>query len=276
MGEIPIHLGMQPDVSSAIECYGLEASSLQPATVYNYQTIIRRFLDDAHLSIHDVNRLSVMLWLKQFDEIGTYNYYLSALKSFFAWLSESMDIPDPTAKIKTKKQTVIKQPRTLTEEEYNILCSYRSKARDIAVFLCNTGLRVSELCGIKPNHIDLNHKELTIIGKGRKQRTIPLNKTAIDILNKYNLSISKSHWTARNALIQLSSKLGIPHFTPHACRHFFATYVIGKGASIQDTSLILGHSSINTTYKYYYHPMNLKYVTELFSCQDKQCCEQHR
>lgn len=263
MGEIPINSSMQQDASSAVECYILEASGLQSSTVYNYATIIRRFFQDTNLTIQEVNRLSVILWLKQFGEVGTFNYYLSALKSFFVYASESFGIPDPTAKIGGKKQSDIKRPRTLTEEEYHILCSYRSKARDIAVFLCNTGLRVSELCSIKPNHVDLVRKELTIIGKGRKQRTIPLNQTAIDILIKYDLSISKSHWTARNALIQLSSKLNIPHFTPHSCRHFFATYVIGKGATLQDTSLILGHSSINTTYKYYYHPKELRYVTDL-------------
>jgi integrase len=240
-----------------------DSQNLSKITIENYKGILSRFSDFVNLPVDCIGRLHILKYLQLFKETGTYNHYLTGLKSFFAWVSENYHIENPAEKIRFKKQDEIKKPRILTQAEYQQIFAFNSKARDIAVFLCNTGVRVAELCSIKPHNVNLEKHTVKILGKGSKPRIVPLNATAEAILTKYNLSISKSVTTARNSLVALSRRLGIPYFTPHACRHYYATRLIKLGANIADVSKLLGHRDIKITIEYYYHNEQLNSVTDL-------------
>jgi integrase/recombinase XerD len=248
----------------AIELYEADCELAATTKSSNIRTF-RRFSAFIQTPPNRITRLHVVRFLQRYSDFGSYNTYLFSLRSFFVWFSETYNYPDPTAKLKQKKPDMIKTQRILSHEEYEAIKADNSSARDYAVFLCNTGLRIAEFCGIRPEYVNLATRELKVLGKGSKPRTIPLNQTAVEILQKYHLQFPKSDSTIKYAFATLSKRLGIKHFNPHACRHYFATELIRRKANIADVSKILGHSSIQTTIAFYYHSTELRNVVDLLS-----------
>ena len=140
--------------------------------------------------------------------------------------------------------------------------------RDIAVIelLFATGMRISELCSLKPENIDLISGNIDIYGKGAKQRKIQLgNPDVIKALNSYRLEFYEyikysgyfftnrlkhrlSEQSVREMINKYVSISGISiHITPHMFRHSFATYLLEEDVDIRYIQQMLGHSSIQTT-----------------------------
>ena len=138
----------------------------------------------------------------------------------------------------------------------------------IVSLLLNTGLRISELTNIKLTDIMLgNKKKLRIIGKGSKQRIIPINDVAVEII-KLAIENRNNYKYAENSLYLFVSNKGdklntftierifnkySDTITPHTCRHIFATNFLRNGGSLVALQQILGHSSLSTT-QIYLHP----------------------
>lgn len=151
-------------------------------------------------------------------------------------------------------------------------------ARDIAVIelLFATGMRISELCNIRKEHLDINNHTITIWGKGNKQRIIYIeNPNVIQALNKY-MKLSEKNTTDNSPSTNVNKFLflnrnGQPisdqsvriminkyvdkasiqlHITPHMFRHSFATLLLESDVDIRYIQKILGHSSITTTQIY--------------------------
>jgi len=109
-------------------------------------------------------------------------------------------------------------------------------------------------------NIDRHRKMLTITGKGRKRRVIPLNETCRTILSHYanstTLQLTKSyryHQALSRLTHKLAKKAGIPMFGVHAIRHYFATELCRRGVPLAKVSKILGHASVRTTERIYLH-----------------------
>ena len=147
-----------------------------------------------------------------------------------------------------------------------------------------TGLRVSELVGLKVTDVNLDMGFLTTLGKGSKERTVPLGQSAIGWLRRY-LGV-RSRWlkdktspllflnqsgsaVSRQSfwklIVEYGNRAKIGHITPHLLRHSFATHLLENGADLRSVQLMLGHSDISTT-QIYTHITNerLKHIYKQF------------
>jgi integrase/recombinase XerD len=204
--------------------------------------------------------------------------YLSAYRQFFRWLVREGKIDsDPVALIESPK-TGRGLPKALTEEQVESLLAAPDTGtalglRDKAMLelMYATGLRVSELVGLELSNINLNQGVVRVIGKGQKERLVPIGDEAHESLNAY-LSGSRPELlkgvqtdymfvTTRKSgmtrqafwymvrryaeLCDVSRKL-----SPHMLRHSFATHLLNHGADLRVVQLLLGHSDLSTTQIY--------------------------
>jgi len=203
---------------------------------------------------------------------------LSSLKRFYGWcLRERKIKADPTLKLDPPKRTP-RFPKTLSEADVEALLAAPDVntplgMRDRTMFevLYAAGLRVSELVGLKVFEVNLDAGVLRILGKGSKERLVPLGEEAVDWVRRYTKDFrplllkkkSSDHLfvTARGAgmtrqafwqNIKRYGARAVPgkHFSPHVLRHAFATHLINHGADLRVVQLLLGHSDISTTQIY--------------------------
>lgn len=200
----------------------------------------------------------------------------STVRSFYKFvLTERLSQQDPTAHLE-RRQAWQRLPRFLTETEVEMLLKQPDTntelgLRDRAMLevLYATGLRVSELVGLKMADIEINQGFLDCFGKGSKQRRVPLGKSAIHFLRLYfparlrllegeqseRLFVDpKGKEISRQKFWKLIKAYGaaanIDYITPHLLRHSFATVLLANGADLRSVQLMLGHSDIGTTQIY--------------------------
>ena len=181
------------------------------------------------------------------------NTTLIPVRSFLQFCEDYFDVPSVAKKVKDLPEQPHKQ-RCLSENEYAAVlkvCSEQEKA--IVQILACTGLRASEFCDLTPNSISPDETFLTVIGKGRKRRCVPLNNTACQAFFTINLSKNFNRDSLSYICKCLAKRASLPAFGPHAFRHFFCTRLIKAGVPIAKVSKILGHSSIAVTEKTYLH-----------------------
>ncbi len=193
---------------------------------------------------------------------------VATLKGFFGFLLQRGYInSDPTIMIHKIKKTK-PLPKFLTESEIEKLfsaidISKPKGLRDYTMLylMLMTGMRVSELLNLKVSDIDFPNSYITIrMGKGRKDRIIPLNKNVKELLYNYvklvkpkeglfdNKNSSKSRRGVLYVIRKYCKKAGIEKkVTPHTFRHTFATLLLKKGENIRLVQSLLGHSNISTT-----------------------------
>jgi site-specific recombinase XerD len=232
--------------------------------------VIDRFVKSAPGSIIRIHQLEsghIQEYLYQLRDQGfknrTLNAHLTAIKSFCKFYSKRFRIANPGSEITLLSEDP-PNSRFLTEKEYNKVLSLASQlARDRIVFLANTGLRASEFASLRPSSYNHNQSSITITGKGRKQRTIPLNHSARDVLTRLTCPATPNALWLQFS--RLSVKADIPKFGPHALRHYFATQLILKGVPIAIVSKLLGHASTKTTESCYAHILHddLRHVTDV-------------
>ncbi len=166
-------------------------------------------------------------------------------------------------------------PESLTAEEVDDLLSVHNEKtdkglRDKAIFelMYSSGLRVSEICSLKIEDIFFDEKYLKICGKGKRERIVPINEKALDILKRYiqtsRVVMVKGKKTSElflNFRGDKISRVGIwkivkeamkksgieKNIYPHTLRHSFATHLIQHGADLRSVQRMLGHSDITTT-----------------------------
>jgi len=197
---------------------------------------------------------------------------VSTLKRFYQYcLRERRIKVDPTLKLDPPKRTP-RFPKSLSEADVEALLAAPNTAtpmglRDRAMLelLYATGLRVSELVAVKTFEVNLDAGVVRVMGKGSKERLVPLGEEAADWISKYLKSRNhKSHalfLTNRGAgmtrqafwhLIRRYGARAIPgkKLSPHVLRHAFATHLINHGADLRVVQLLLGHADISTTQIY--------------------------
>ncbi|MEI6729643.1 MAG: site-specific tyrosine recombinase XerD [Pseudomonadota bacterium] len=211
---------------------------------------------------------------KQGLAAGTIARRISSLKQFFSFLySENIRRDDITRQIETPKQAR-SLPKSLSKDEINALidtAKAENDKRTVAMLelLYASGLRVSELVTLPLSAIHkIEEKQfIIIIGKGNKERLVPLHDSAIDALNQYNNSHQyKSFWLFPSSskeghvtrqrfgqiLKEIALKAGLDpdKVSPHVLRHSFASHLLAGGADLRVIQELLGHSDISTTQIY--------------------------
>jgi integrase/recombinase XerD len=197
---------------------------------------------------------------------------VSTLKRFYQYcLRERRIAADPTLKLDPPKRTP-RFPKSLSEADVEALLDAPDVAaplglRDRAMLeaLYATGLRVSELVALKTFEVNLEAGVVRVMGKGSKERLVPLGEEAVAWIARY-LKERKGHADAlfltqrgagmtRQAFWHLIRRYGaraIPgkKLSPHMLRHAFATHLINHGADLRVVQLLLGHADISTTQIY--------------------------
>jgi site-specific recombinase XerD len=262
-------------------------------TTVNYSRYLDRFL--AYAKIKEPNDITEQiireyrLWLNRQPgtRVGrtmdpmkrrTQNYYLIALRAFLKFLRkrgiESMS-PERIELAKTPERSL----DLITSADLNRLLNAPDSttpqgARDRAILelLFSTGLRVSELCSLSVDSVDLTREEFSVRGKGEKVRVVFLSDAARDAIKKYlagrkdmddalfvqygkNVKNAKELRLTTRAVQRLvkhyATKAGITRkVTPHVVRHSFATDLLQNGADIRSVQALLGHANIATTQIY--------------------------
>lgn len=206
----------------------------------------------------------------------TQNRIISGIRAFYRYLLiEDIVETDPTELLEMPRQSR-KLPEVLSDTEINLLIDHIDKStpdgmRNSVMLetLYGCGLRVSELINLKLSDIFFEEEFIQVIGKGNKQRLIPINKRALQLILIYvkevrshidikngnenyvfinRLGTKVSRVTVFNFIKSAAQKAGIQkEISPHTLRHSFATELIHNGADLRAIQEMLGHSSITTT-----------------------------
>jgi len=199
---------------------------------------------------------------------------LSSLRMFFRFLvRENLLESSPAEELSTPKLNRY-LPKTLSvDEAHQLMEGARSTGtlslRDQAIFelLYSSGLRVSELTGLDVGSLDLAEKLVRVLGKGRKERIVPIGSKAVAALQAYLAERSAATFeeplflnarggrlTARSVQRNLKTRLiktgVLKNISPHDLRHSFATHLLDGGADLRAIQELLGHASLSTTQKY--------------------------
>ena len=205
----------------------------------------------------------------------TANRRLTVLKRYFRWgLRERFLVVDPTLKLQSAKQA-LRAPTTMSEMQVDALLAAPAEdtplgQRDRAMLelMYASGLRVSELVGLKTFHVGLNEGVLRVMGKGSKERLVPFGQVAQQWLEGYlaqarpeildgqqtdDLFVtSYGHGMSRVMFWKLVKKYAVlasihSPLSPHTLRHAFATHLLNHGADLRAVQMLLGHADISTT-----------------------------
>ncbi|MEO3683876.1 site-specific tyrosine recombinase XerD [Shewanella vesiculosa] len=258
---------------------------LSDNTLVSYRTDLQhldRYVSAKGIHLLDVDQAQLRDYLamrfdKQFAKSSTARL-LSSLRRFYAYLLVKQKISqDPTALIKSPK-LARQLPDTLSEAQIDSLLSepntdepieHRDKA--MLELLYATGLRVTELVSLTMEQISLRQGLVRVMGKGGKERLVPLGELAISAVEQYIkfaraelLSMKQSdvlfpsrrgqmmtRQTFWHRVKLYAARAGIScHISPHTLRHAFATHLLNHGADLRVVQLLLGHSDLSTTQIY--------------------------
>ena len=258
-------------------------SSLSANTVEAYRRDVRDFVvwaERARLGgPADVDRLVLRRYLAF---LGTRRMAkrsiarkAAALRRYFAWLTRTGVLStDPSSRL-TAPRGEGRLPHVLKGEELETLRADRAPAgepadlRDQAVLelLYGSGLRVGELCGLRPRDVDLVRGQVLVWGKGSKQRQLPMSETSVEAVRAWvdagrpamattetpadALFVNRRghRLTPRDVRRILDRRAAAPTH-PHALRHTFATHLLDGGADLRAVQELLGHSDLATTQLY--------------------------
>ena len=197
----------------------------------------------------------------------------AALARYFGWLTRNRKVKvDPTVGVKTPSDKG-RLPKVLTAEQLRALLEHPPQEhprwrhlRDDAVveMLYGSGLRVSELCSLDVDSIDARRGIVRVMGKGSKERQVPVSKPAVDAVRDWvklrhevsvddELALFLNHRgkriTARDVRRLIDDRAVSPTH-PHALRHTFATHLLDNGADLRAVQELLGHADVATTQRY--------------------------
>lgn len=240
------------------------------------------FADERHLKTAEIERSHVVEFLASLYRKGldsrSVARHLVTIRHFFRFaLMEEYIAEDPAATIQSPKfrqslpefLSLSEVDRLLEQPDASTVVGLRDRAMIELMYSC--GLRVSELCGLGVRDIRMEDGCLRCIGKGNKERLVPVGKRALAIVAKYlRDSRPKLLGEGSSAFLFLNQKGGKMHritfwktlgaygrkaalrkaITPHMLRHSFATHLLDRGADLRSVQMMLGHADIATTQIY--------------------------
>lgn len=201
--------------------------------------------------------------------------YTAALRSFFGYLyTNKLWNSNPSAHLRRPRMARRERRAPKLEEVRKLLALDLSLHDRLFIqLLLDTGMRLGELVTITKDKIDLERRSIVIMGKGAKERVVPISPTNVELIRDYlaeskngtpYLFPSRSHQKRRllphetkrsfeSVLSQLCDRAAIEHASPHELRHFVATFLLEHGADIKAVSGLLGHSDVVITLQIYHH-----------------------
>lgn len=256
-----------------------------PRTITAYRHALNRFKQFAgdEVSWHTANPAHFRAFLLNCMQEEMARSYVrltfAALRSFYRYLRERAGFADnPLTQVQLPKLEK-KLPVVLSVNQVDNLLAKPAAAdrknqaplwaatRDAAILelFYSSGLRLSELVALDVADVDVYTESVRVLGKGRKERIVPVGRTALAVIQKYRqeasvhagpLFISKlrKRISARSVWLLLKKYLdasGIPlKVSPHKLRHSFATHLLDNGADLRSVQSLLGHANLSTTQIY--------------------------
>lgn len=229
-------------------------------------------IDDTS-KINDNTVLNFVILIDKKYSVASVNRLKTTIRSFHSYLATKYDLQDPSINIQVTKREK-RLPIYCTVNEVELLMKQFDESdnkqlldKTILETIYGLGLRVSECCNLTIPQVNLNDGFVKIIGKGNKERLIPIPKRTLDIMKLYyhnvrpiyadNKSIyffinQYSHQIyseyVEKMLKETVYNVGIKkHITPHKLRHSYATHLLEGGADLRTIQELLGHSDISTT-----------------------------
>jgi site-specific recombinase XerD len=271
----------------SLEAFCASLTSVSEATRRAYRSDLEAFLvwcERAELTGPSmVTRTTLRRYI---GSLATRNYArrsiarkASALRRYFGWAVRTGLVgTDPSVGLSAPGGTG-RLPRVLRDDELTAVLddppgttandppAIRSRDDAVLELLYGSGLRVSELCGLRPDDIDMDRRRVLVWGKGSKQRVVPLSDPACEALHQWLGHGRRILATAESPadavfLNQKGRRLGprdvrrlldrrAPSPThPHALRHTFATHLLDGGADLRAVQELLGHADLSTTQHY--------------------------
>ncbi len=252
---------------------------------YRYQQTQHRFTGDwEKLSQRQLRDWLIDSQHRETNPLGrrTIHLHVSALRSFYrflqlrGWVSlnpwrglqlPKLDKPLPKILTESQAEDLLAAPAALYRNQQ---LEEKETARDLLLLeiLYGAGLRISEACYLKVGDIDLQQGVARVVGKGQKERLVPLGQTAVQALQRWLRTYAAD--TSREAPVLVTNQnrpmqprfaqrhlkklllaMGLPRdITPHRLRHAFATHLLNAGADLRSVQEMLGHSSLTTTQIY--------------------------
>ena len=242
----------------------------------------RRVQNLDQIEIDSVNSITIrgyLGWLHAGNKKTTIARKLSAVRSFFKYLVKRGVIEDnPAESILTPKQNKSIPQYLPVDEMFRLLDSIQSgrinDLRNRAIFetLYSCGIRVSELVGLNVFDVDFKGSVIRVLGKGGKERIVPIGHKALAAVETYRAALLKEYGIAADhngplflnknrrrlssrsvgrILEKLVNACGLlKPVSPHTLRHTFATHMLDAGADLRIVQELLGHKSLSTTQKY--------------------------
>jgi integrase len=215
-----------------------EAMGVSPGTAQFYRIKLGRFLSE--LNADKARKQDIELFLLNFENPGNRHAYYRVIKTFYNWREETFDLPSPMKRLRAPKLGKLILP-SLTREQVSCLINRVDNTRDRAIIAMFTesGLRLSELAGIKPQDIDWETGTVKIMGKGRKEALAPLGKTTQKYLKSWLGEYQPNggniwglnRWGIISMLRRLKSYTGLP-CNPHTFRRTFACLLRKAGIDV--------------------------------------------
>ena len=266
--------------------YCLFEKGLTDQSVSSYQNdldVYLSFLQDKNVFlVKDITSDHIKEFLKirgDNESTSTVAHNLTVIKNFHKYLIKENIVKEDVSLFISRPKLQKRLPRALTVEEVDLLLDitlntpfdYRNKA--MLELMYGAGLRVSELVSLTLNQIDLENGLIRIMGKGRKEREIPIGEYGVYYLKLYlehRGMLIKNHrqedalflnnhgkQITRQGFFKILKQLLLdkglnPDVSPHTLRHSFATHLLSHGADLRSIQEMLGHSDISTT-KIYTH-----------------------
>ena len=235
---------------------------------------------EGKVAIEKVDRMAIrkyLSFLHRKNRKSSIARKLSTLRSFFKYLVREQIIstnpakPVSTPKVEKRLPTVLSVDEAFrlvespSKEDRSIEAGLRDRA--FMELLYSSGIRVSELVGLNVNRVDLDLGIVKVLGKGRKERIVPVGAKAVEALKAYLeirgaledesplfINLRGGRLTARS-VARFVKKYGrnsgiFRKIGPHSLRHTFATHLLDAGADLREIQEMLGHVSLSTTQRY--------------------------
>jgi integrase/recombinase XerD len=262
-------------------------------TVEAYRRDLRQFAElscdePEALQVSALSREHVLRWTLQLGRAElagrSRSRKLSALRAFVGWALEYGHLAADPVPAELRSAPALNLPHALTEAEVNALLAAAGagvaaellsadQQRDLALFetLYATGMRVSEICGLRLDALQLGEGFAIVTGKGSKQRLVPLGQPAIEALQRWlagpraqlcpssrrhdEVFLTRRGPISRSQVFRLikgyAAAAGITrNVSPHTLRHSCASHMLAHGADLRLVQELLGHSALSTTQVY--------------------------